>query len=128
MRDKQRGFPRFTFFFQRLAYRTCALMLWAWLNCGSARADLPKIDPPVSGGGAGLTGQIKGYVQDGIVLGGLIVAAIAFINVAIAAVHTFAEVRSEKATWTKFGAIVVVGVILLVAVIWLVGKSATIIL
>lgn len=128
MCDKRRFFTRFTFFFQRLVWSTGTLALWGWLNCEPAWADLPKIDAPVSGGGAGLMGQIKGYVQDGIVLGGLIVAAIAFINVAIAAVHTFAEVRSDKATWTKFGAIVVVGVILLVAVIWLLGKSATIIL
>ena len=48
--------------------------------------------------------------------------------VAIAALHTFTEVRNEKATWTKFGAIVVVGVVLLVAVIWLLGKSADILL
>ncbi len=61
-------------------------------------------------------------------LSGLVVAAVAFINVAIAALHTFTEVRNEKATWTKFGAIVVVGVVLLVAVIWLLGKSADILL
>ena len=73
-------------------------------------------------------GQIKGYLQDGVVIGGLVVAAIAFINVAIAAVHTFTEVRNERATWTKFGSIIVVGVVLLVAVIWLLGKSAEIIL
>lgn len=128
MCDKYRFFPRFTAFSRRLAWRAGLLALWVWLACEPARADLPKVDPPVSGGGAGLMGQIKGYLQDGIVLGGLVIAAIAFINVAIAAVHTFTEVRSEKATWTKFGAIVVVGVILLVSVIWLLGKSATIIL
>lgn len=120
--------PRITTFFHRLAWRAGILALWVWLACEPARADLPKVDPPVSGGGAGLMGQIKGYVQDGIVLGGLVIAAIAFINVAVAAIHTFTEVRNEKASWTKFGAIVVVGVVLLVAVIWLLGKSATIIL
>jgi len=61
-------------------------------------------------------------------LGGLIAAAVAFINVALAAIQTFSEVRNEKATWSKFGAIIVVGVVLLVTVIWLVGKSASIIL
>ncbi|MBJ3319887.1 DUF2976 domain-containing protein, partial [Salmonella enterica subsp. enterica serovar Typhimurium] len=44
------------------------------------------------------------------------------------AVHTFTEVGNEKSTWTKFGSIIVVGVVLLVAVIWLLGKSADIIL
>ncbi|MDF7660232.1 TIGR03745 family integrating conjugative element membrane protein [Erwiniaceae bacterium L1_54_6] len=58
-------------------------------------------------------GQIKGYLQDGIILGGLVVAVVAFINVAVAAISTFTEVRNERATWTKFGAIIVVGIILL---------------
>lgn len=71
---------------------------------------------------------IKGYLNDGIVIGGLVVAATAFIVVAIAAVTTFNEVRDQKAGWGKFGTIIVVGVVLIVAVVWLAGKSATIIL
>lgn len=113
---------------QRILARGMSLALMYWLTCQPALADLPTVEPPESGGGSGLMGQIKGYLQDGIVIGGLVVAAIAFINVAVAAVHTFTEVRNEKATWTKFGAIIVVGVVLLVAVIWLLGKSAAIIL
>jgi integrating conjugative element membrane protein (TIGR03745 family) len=113
---------------RRILARAMSLALMAWLTCQPALADLPTVEPPESGGGSGLMGQIKGYLQDGVVIGGLVVAAIAFINVAISAVHTFTEVRNEKATWTKFGAIIVVGVILLVAVIWLLGKSASIIL
>lgn len=112
----------------RILTRAITLVLLGWLSCQPALADLPTVEPPQSGGGSGLMGQVKGYVQDGIVIGGLVVAAVAFINVAIAAVHTFTEVRNEKATWTKFGAIIVVGVVLLVAVIWLLGKSADIIL
>ncbi|STJ20575.1 integrating conjugative element membrane protein, PFL_4702 family [Escherichia coli] len=38
-----------------------------------ALADLPQIEPPSSGGGGGLFGQIKGYFQDGIVLIGLVI-------------------------------------------------------
>jgi integrating conjugative element membrane protein (TIGR03745 family) len=112
----------------RILTRAATLALLGWLSCQPALADLPSVEPPESGGGSGLMGQIKGYLQDGVVIGGLVVAAIAFINVAIAAVHTFTEVRNERATWTKFGSIIVVGVILLVAVIWLLGKSASIIL
>ena len=44
------------------------------------------------------------------------------------ALSTFSEVRDGKAGWGQFGAIVVVGVVLLVAIIWLLGKSASIIL
>ncbi|EIX0887746.1 TIGR03745 family integrating conjugative element membrane protein [Escherichia coli] len=93
-----------------------------------ALADLPQIEPPSSGGGDGLFGQIKGYFQDGIVLIGLVIAAAAFVKVAEAAVTTFSEVRDGKTGWGQFGAIIVVGVVLLVAVIWLLGKSASIIL
>ncbi|MCX8959090.1 TIGR03745 family integrating conjugative element membrane protein [Erwinia psidii] len=112
----------------RALNRACQFAILGWLTCRPALADLPTVEAPQSGGGSGLMGQIKGYLQDGIVIGGLVVAAIAFINVAIAAVHTFTEVRNERATWTKFGAIIVVGVVLLVAVIWLLGKSAEIIM
>ena len=55
-------------------------------------------------------------------------AAAAFVKVAEAAITTFSEVRDDKKGWGQFGAIVVVGVVLLVAVIWLLGKSASIIL
>lgn len=61
-------------------------------------------------------------------LGGLIISAIGFIVVANSAISTFAGVQKGQKTWTEFGAIVVVGVILLVAVIWLLTKSASIIL
>lgn len=88
---------------------------------------LPSVEPPSSGGGGGLMDTIKGYLNDGIVIGGLVVAATAFIVVAIAAVTTFNEVRDQKAGWGKFGTIIVVGVVLIVAVVWLAGKSATII-
>ena len=55
-------------------------------------------------------------------------AAAAFVKVAEAAVTTFSEVRDGKTGWGQFAAIIVVGVVLLVAVIWLLGKSANIIL
>ncbi|WP_338139819.1 TIGR03745 family integrating conjugative element membrane protein [Xenorhabdus bovienii] len=107
--------------------RISTLLLLFGFSCQSAWADLPAIEPPKSGGGGGLLGQVKGYAQDGIVIGGLILSAVAFFKVASAAVETFSEVRDGKATWTQFGSIIVVGVVLLVAVIWLLAKSADII-
>ncbi|MBD2794092.1 TIGR03745 family integrating conjugative element membrane protein [Xenorhabdus szentirmaii] len=111
----------------KLIARISTVFLLFGLACESARADLPAIEPPKSGGGGGLLGQVKGYAQDGIVIGGLILSAVAFFKVASAAVETFSEVRDGKATWTQFGSIIVVGVVLLVAVIWLLAKSAGII-
>ncbi|HDS6908799.1 TPA: TIGR03745 family integrating conjugative element membrane protein [Klebsiella oxytoca] len=107
---------------------TWALLVWPTLTCKSAFADLPTVEAPTSNGGSGLMGQIKGYLQDGIVVFGLVLAAVAFVKVAEAALATFSEVRDGKSTWGKFGAIIVVGVVLLVAIIWLLGKSAAIIL
>lgn len=107
-------------------YHHALMMLLSLLCLSPAMAGLPTLEPPQSGGGSGLMGNIKGYMQDAIILGGLIVGAVAFIVVAMAAVQTFTEVRNEKAGWGKFGAIIVVGIILLVAVIWLLIKSASI--
>ncbi|GCL24740.1 hypothetical protein BvCmsE63A_03262 [Escherichia coli] len=117
--------------------RTMLLRLWQAvfsvclllrMSMRPALADLPQIEPPSSGGGSGLFGQIKGYLQDGVVLFGLVLSAVAFVKVAEAALSTFSEVRDGKAGWGQFGAIVVVGVVLLVAIVWLLTKSASIIL
>lgn len=109
---------------QRLRHAFLALSLG--VMAAPAMAGLPNVEPPSNGGGGGLMDQIKGYAQDGIVMIGLILAAVAFVYVAMAVVHTFAEVRDGKASWGKFGGIFVVGAILLVIVIWLLGKSVEI--
>ncbi|BBV00367.1 TIGR03745 family integrating conjugative element membrane protein [Providencia hangzhouensis] len=118
-----------TRFFIHTCHRlsTVTATIAAFLFGSIAQAALPKVEPPTSGGGGGLMDTLKGYVNDGIVIGGLVVAAAAFIVVAIAAVTTFHEVREGKAGWGKFGTIIVVGVVLIVAVVWLAGKAATII-
>lgn len=113
---------------ERILARMAVSVLLGWLSCQPVLADLPTVEPPTSNGGSGLMGQIKGYLQDGVTLFGLVLAAVAFVKVAEAALATFSEVRDGKSTWGKFGAIIVVGVVLLVAVIWLLGKSAAIIL
>lgn len=93
-----------------------------------AMADLPQVEGPTSGGaGNGLMGTLSGHVQDGLVLGGLVLCGFAFFKVAEASLVTFGEVRNDRASWTKFGSIVVVGIVLLVAVIWLLGKSSEVI-
>lgn len=113
-------------FFRRLSACVALATSLVYAAAQPALAALPTVEPPSSGGGGGLMDTLKGYLQDGIVLVGLVMAAVAFIVVANAAVSTFHEVREGKAVWAKFGAIVVVGIVLVVAVIWLVGKSAEI--
>ncbi|MEY8772792.1 TIGR03745 family integrating conjugative element membrane protein [Erwinia sp. ACCC 02193] len=107
--------------------RTTTLITLSALSVGNAMADLPTVEQPTSGGGGGLMDTIKGYFQDGITLIGLVIAAVCFLKVAEAAITTFSEVREGRATWGKFGGIVIVGIVLLVMVIWLLGKSAEIV-
>jgi integrating conjugative element membrane protein (TIGR03745 family) len=109
--------------------RATTLVTLSALSVGNAMvADLPAVEAPTSGGGGGgLMTTIKGYFQDGIILIGLIIAAVCFLKVAEAGITTFSGVRDGRATWGKFGGIMIVGVVLLVLVIWLLGKSAEIV-
>ncbi|MCX8966332.1 TIGR03745 family integrating conjugative element membrane protein [Erwinia psidii] len=113
-------------FFRHFSARLAVATLLVCAACQPTQAGLPTVEPPSSGSGSGLMGTLKGYIQDGIVILGLVAAAVAFLVVANSAITTFHEVREGKSNWGKFGAIIVVGIVLLVAVIWLVGKSAEI--
>ncbi|EGB0931740.1 TIGR03745 family integrating conjugative element membrane protein [Escherichia coli] len=107
----------------------CARVLpLAATSISAAQAALPTVEKPKSSTDSSFYGQIMGYLNDGIVLGGLVLAAVAMLVVGNAIISTFAEVRDNKATWGKFGMLVVVGVILIVIVIWLASKAATILL
>ncbi|CAI1910451.1 integrating conjugative element membrane protein, PFL_4702 family [Serratia entomophila] len=109
---------------QRLRQSAALLALTA---VTSAQAALPTVEGPKSSTDSTFYGQISGYLNDGIVLGGLIMAAVALLVVANAIIATFSEVQQGKATWAKFGILVVVGIVLVVAVIWLATKAATVI-
>ncbi|ECE6018395.1 TIGR03745 family integrating conjugative element membrane protein [Salmonella enterica subsp. enterica] len=114
----------------RFSFRLwCARILAVALTgISAARAGLPTVEGPKSSTDSSFYGQISGYVNDGIVLGGLVLAAVAMLVVGNSIIATFSEVRDGKSTWGKFGMLVVVGVILIVVVIWLAAKAATIIL
>ncbi|EBZ0016523.1 TIGR03745 family integrating conjugative element membrane protein [Salmonella enterica] len=114
----------------RFSFRLwCARLLTVALTgISAARAGLPTVEGPKSSTDSSFYGQISGYVNDGIVLGGLVLAAVAMLVVGNSIIATFSEVRDGKSTWGKFGMLVVVGVILIVVVIWLAAKAATIIL
>ncbi|CAI1777895.1 integrating conjugative element membrane protein%2C PFL_4702 family [Yersinia frederiksenii] len=109
---------------QRISQSTLLLALTA---VTSAHAALPTVEGPKSSTDSSFYGQISGYLNDGIVLGGLILAAAALLVVANAIIATFSEVQQGKSTWAKFGMLVVVGIVLVVAVIWLATKAATVI-
>lgn len=106
--------------------RRSALLL-ALTSVTSAQAALPTVEGPKTSTDSTFYGQISGYLNDGVVLGGLLLAAAALLVVANAIIATFSEVQQGKATWAKFGILVVVGIVLVVAVIWLATKAATVI-
>ena len=114
----------------RFSFRLwCARVLAVALTgISAAHAGLPTVEGPKSSTDSSFYGQISGYLNDGIVLGGLILAAVAMLAVGNAIIATFAEVRDGKSSWGKFGMLVVVGVVLIVVVIWLAAKAATILL
>ncbi|HHR5702553.1 TPA: TIGR03745 family integrating conjugative element membrane protein [Klebsiella michiganensis] len=114
----------------RFSFRLwCARVLAVALTgISAARAALPTVEGPKSSTDSSFYGQISGYLNDGIVLGGLILAAVAMLAVGNAIIATFSEVRDGKSSWGKFGMLVVVGVVLIVVVIWLAAKAATILL
>lgn len=102
-------------------------LLMALTAVTPAQAALPTVEGPKSSTDSSFYGQISGYLNDGIVLGGLILAAAALLVVANAIIATFSEVQQGRSTWAKFGMLVVVGIVLVVAVIWLATKAATVI-
>lgn len=89
-----------------------------------AMAQLPELEPP-SQGGDGLMSNAQGYLYDGGILLGLLLATIAFLVVGSSSVASFKEAR-ERETWGKFAVTSLVGVVLIVAIIWLVTEAAPI--
>ncbi|MCC5902705.1 MAG: TIGR03745 family integrating conjugative element membrane protein [Halomonas sp.] len=84
-------------------------------------AQLPEMEAPSQGGG-GLISTLQGYLYDFGALIGLVLCTIAFLMVGASAVASFKEAR-ERETWGKFAVTVVVGVVLIVAIIWLATEA-----
>lgn len=87
-------------------------------------AQLPELEAP-SQGGDGLISTLQGYLYDFGALIGLILCVVAFLMVGSSALASFKEAR-ERETWGKFAVTVVVGVVLIVAIIWLATEAAPI--
>lgn len=89
-------------------------------------AALPPMEPPSTGAGGGIMSQLKGYSYDGGIFLGLLIATVSFLGVAWYGMAVFSDVQKGKKTWTDFGAVVGIGVLLVVVVIWLLTKAADI--
>lgn len=91
-----------------------------------ALAELPTMEAPSRGEGTGLIETIKNYAYDGGILLGLLIALLAFLGVAWHSLTVYADVQNQRKTWKDLGAVVGIGALLVVIIIWFLTKAAAI--
>lgn len=96
------------------------------LPSGLSFAALPAMEAPSRGNGGGLVETIQNYAYDGGILIGLLIALLAFLGVAWHSLTVYADVQNQRRTWKDLGAVVSVGALLVVLIIWFLTKAAEI--
>ena len=99
-----------------------AVSAWA----AAAQAGLPTVADPTSGAvdEGDFIGMLQAYALDIVVLGGLVVSAVALMIVAKNVISKYSMVADGRATWGEVGMHGGVGVVLLVIVVYLVTQAS----
>lgn len=104
------------------------LMSMLMMAFSSAHAALPTTaDPSNAAADGDYIGLIKGYAYDVLILGGLVIGAIAFYIVAGNMISVYKEIGAGKKQWGDMGMHALFGVLLLVFVVYLLTEASTII-
>lgn len=90
----------------------------------NAFAKMPDIEDPSQGKQSGMMANTQAYIYDGFVIGGLIVVAGALFVAAKNILVEYNNIGEGKGSWAKFGTLVVIGVVLVVACIWFATLAA----
>lgn len=112
----------------KLSALKVAIVTMFYMMMGNAHAALPDIRNPTNAAADGdYIALMQGYAYDILILGGLLIASIAFYSVAGNVIATYKEIGAGKKTWGDMGMQGLFGVLLLVFVVFLTTEASTII-
>lgn len=115
-------------FQERMTAVKTAITTMLLLFFSNAQAALPDIANPSNAAADGdYIGLMKGYAYDALIVGGLVIGAIAFYRVASNAISVYGEIGAGRKQWGDLGMHGLMGVLLLVFVVYLLTEASGII-
>ncbi|MGQ9444979.1 TIGR03745 family integrating conjugative element membrane protein [[Pasteurella] aerogenes] len=109
---------------KKITSKTTAIALLSAITVQNAFAELPTMQAPSRGEGAGIMETIKNHAYDAVILGGLLLCVFGFMKVAGSLITSYGEVQDGRKKWGDLGMSALVGAIMLVVIIWLLTEAA----